>query len=231
MRTEDSIKRRYTLWIFLHSVLNLILGGLSCLWGAETLWVIGVSASFLSFLFITFPTYKHLPFKLGYPNLITLFRVGLLLILFTTFSNRSPMELFWFSLIIVAFDGVDGFLARKLDQCTEYGGILDAETDAQLVFFLSYIHYTQGTAGAWILIPGGLRYLIQLGFFWLPVVDYPPKIYRATVAVVFFFSLVFSFILDREPAFYVLLIASVLIFISFGLSTYGGLRTYYARKD
>ena len=170
------------------------------------------------------------PFTFGYPNMITCGRLMLLLGFVLFHQNLSSITLFWAFTIIILLDGLDGLVARKMNQCSERGEQFDAETDAQLVWLLSWIHYYSGHVDWWILIPGSLRYTYQLIFFWAPSApDIPPKRIRATIAVIFFFSLSFSFILSSESAEILLGIAGGLILLSFGLSLYGGLKTITSR--
>jgi phosphatidylglycerophosphate synthase len=69
-----------------------------------------------------------------------------------------PLAVAALALTLFALDGVDGWLARKLARASEFGEYLDKETDAFLMLVLCLLLYTSGRLGAWILLPGVLRY-------------------------------------------------------------------------
>jgi len=61
----------------------------------------------------------------------------------------------------LVLDGVDGAVARRLDQPTAGGARLDAETDAVMTLALAVL--VAGHVGAWVVVAGALRYLFGLG--------------------------------------------------------------------
>ncbi len=220
-------------WIYIHSMVNLL--GIIAFFFS---WMFPIWLGLLSFSFLFFirdvkrsSELKTFPIGFGYPNLITTGRLVLLVSLAFVFQYLSDWVLFISFSILILLDGLDGLVARRLGQTSAQGERLDAEVDAQLVWLLSWIHFYSGNAEWWILIAGSLRYTYQLLFFWIPAVSsFPPKRFRATVAVFFFFSLSFTFILPGYLATYVLLGSSTLIIISFGLSLIGGIKHLRKRK-
>lgn len=225
-RTIDS-EKFYQRWVYLHAVLNTC-GLLLLIWqDFYPAWLGFISLSFLIFIIDlkkTSSTLHFQPLGFGYPNLITTLRLTGLLILAFGFNALSDLTCFVAFNLVILMDGLDGFLARKLNQCSKQGERFDAEADAQLVCLLSWIHFSNGTIDWWILIPGTMRYVYQIFFFWIPPgTRFPSKKIRATVAVIFFFSLSFTFILERELATYLLMAASVLITLSFGGSLCSGI--------
>lgn len=61
-------------------------------------------------------------------------------------------------LVCVILDGVDGWLARRLDQATDFGARYDVEVDAATVMVLSIALLVCGIGGWWVLLLGGWRY-------------------------------------------------------------------------
>lgn len=59
-------------------------------------------------------------------------------------------------------DGVDGWLARRRGQATEFGALFDQETDAALVLLLCVTLMVTRSFGPWVLIAGLLRYALVL---------------------------------------------------------------------
>ncbi|MGH8664471.1 MAG: CDP-alcohol phosphatidyltransferase family protein [Burkholderiales bacterium] len=67
------------------------------------------------------------------------------------------------ALALFALDGVDGWLARRAGDAGVFGAFADKEGDALLVLMLCVLLYRlPESAGAWILVPGMLRYAFVL---------------------------------------------------------------------
>ncbi len=78
----------------------------------------------------------------------------------------------FFALALVAFllDGVDGWVARRRQECSHFGARFDMETDALFVLVLSLLVLNAEKAGPWILLSGLLRYLFVLASLaWAPL--------------------------------------------------------------
>ena len=63
---------------------------------------------------------------------------------------------------VFALDAVDGWLARRAGTSSAFGAHFDMESDAFLVLALGLELFARGQLGAWILVPGLLRYLTVL---------------------------------------------------------------------
>ncbi len=147
----------------LHAALMLaalILLGWTGLW-----WpVLGVSLVTFSWLVATHaPVLRRLrPFG-GYANWVTLARWALLLYAAYSHHQWPDYIVFLLFLTVIISDGIDGYLARRYQQSTAVGGLLDVETDALMSALLAGIHYQEGLVGGWMLLAGGMRY----GYVWL----------------------------------------------------------------
>lgn len=164
----------------------------------------------------------------GLPNWITILRIVLLFLLLLNRQTLSDEWLFSGFLFVICLDGVDGYLARKLNQSSVVGGNLDMEADAFLVLAISWIHFEQARVDWWILIPAMLKYIYELTFFWSrSKSEALPKKVRATIAVIFFLSLALGFVLP--PLFSIILLqcSAVLIYFSFASSMYFDLKSIY----
>ena len=65
--------------------------------------------------------------------------------------------------LLLALDGVDGWVARRTGMSGEFGAFLDQECDAFFMLLLCLLLYRlPGGFGPWILVPGLLRYLFVL---------------------------------------------------------------------
>jgi phosphatidylglycerophosphate synthase len=89
------------------------------------------------------------------------------------------------ALALLALDGVDGFLARRLGQATAFGARFDMEADALLGLGLSFFVWALGQAGAWVLLSGLMRYIfIIVGWVWPALAaPLPPRRRRRAICV------------------------------------------------
>lgn len=76
----------------------------------------------------------------------------------------------------LALDGVDGWLARRLESASLFGARFDMEVDALLILVLAALVFDGGKAGVWVLAAGGLRYAFVAAQALAPVLRSPlPK--------------------------------------------------------
>jgi len=216
---DFSFSQSYKRWTIVQSLINVIGLLITLKFGNSQIWIISVAIWFAVYV-VKIPRYTSLPAYLGYANWITVIRLSIILFLGFTYHLFPNYLLFFGFLTAVILDGVDGFLARKYGHSSKVGEALDMETDAFMVILISWIHYESGSLPWWILIPGGLRYYYELGFFWLKdqAQDFPPKRIRATIAVIFFSTLLAPFIFPSNLSIIMIWIASTLIIISFTAS-------------
>ena len=96
-------------------------------------------------------------------NLLTLGRLLLTLLLFgAPFLPHSGQFIVGIGSLILIADGLDGWLARHRNEASEFGEYFDKETDAFFLLTLCVLAVWQDRLGAWILIPGLLRYLFVI---------------------------------------------------------------------
>lgn len=69
---------------------------------------------------------------------------------------------------VFALDGLDGWVAKRRGETSEFGAHFDMETDAYFVLLLGIELFTRGRHGAWILVPGSLRYVYVLALALVP---------------------------------------------------------------
>jgi phosphatidylglycerophosphate synthase len=76
-------------------------------------------------------------------------------------------------LAALALDGVDGLLARRFGQESEFGARFDMETDAAIMLGLSLWVLLCAQTGSWVLVSGALRYMFIAGGWLWPVLAAP----------------------------------------------------------
>jgi phosphatidylglycerophosphate synthase len=100
--------------------------------------------------------------RFGAANALTLFRLGLIAALGPLCSAPPGPLSALLVLAIFALDGVDGWLARRRGEASTFGAYFDMECDALLVLVCTLVLYQHGRLGAFILLPGVLRYVYLL---------------------------------------------------------------------
>lgn len=99
----------------------------------------------------------------GAANVVTLVRAGMIALVAGALFGATPddpsaLVIAGVCLLCLAFDGVDGWLARRSGLASIFGARFDLEVDALFVLVLSVAALINGKAGAWILLIGLMRY-------------------------------------------------------------------------
>ena len=107
---------------------------------------------------------RHHPFaRFGAANQITTIRAMLVALIAALFGEpRFPIVATGAaiaSLLAIALDGVDGWLARRQRIASDFGARFDMEIDALLVLVLAILVSQFEKAGAWVIVSGLLRYI------------------------------------------------------------------------
>ncbi len=207
-------------WSLINSVIHVIGLAGALAFGLPQLWWLVASIWFARYIFLIPSFLGKLSWVVGYANTITVIRLAILVGLLLASPTLSNSVLFSGFLLVVVLDGVDGWLARRYDQSSVVGEVMDMEVDAFMVLALSWLHFEAGNAEWWILIPGGMRYYVEIFLhrFLAGGEELVPKKLRASVAVMFFISLVGAFVLNEYWRELTLKISSILIMCSFSMS-------------
>jgi CDP-diacylglycerol--glycerol-3-phosphate 3-phosphatidyltransferase len=106
------------------------------------------------------------PVILNTPNLITLTRFALSLVVFVLISYEYFYVAFWVFVIAASTDWIDGYIARRTGQVTQLGRILDPFCDKMIIcgtYILVAIQTAQITMtfdGKWYLISGWMAVIV-----------------------------------------------------------------------
>jgi phosphatidylglycerophosphate synthase len=142
--------------------------------GSGAAYVLQASAFFLV-LFLTVATlagaaHPHATF--GPANVVTTMRAVAAALAAGWVGRQPAPAAAWavvgIAAIVWAFDGLDGWLARRARMASPYGARFDMETDAAFILVLSTLVWQYDKAGPWILLGGLMRYGFAAGGWMLP---------------------------------------------------------------
>lgn len=123
------------------------------------------------------------------------------------------------ALLVLLLDGLDGYLARRLGLCSDFGARFDMEVDAALILTLCVGVWSLGIAGAWVLALGLMRYGFVLAGWACPRLSRPlPESFRRKTICVWQIASLVIVLLPVTPSWlasWVLALALVLLAYSF----------------
>jgi len=205
-------------WTLIHSLAMLVLAGVAVALSAPLVVALGGAVS-LSILVANHRGRFTPRGRFGVANAITTLRLGLVVAL-STLGGLGPSG----SLLVLcsfALDGLDGSVARRRGEASTFGAKFDMETDALLVLVAGLVLALRGTLGAFIVVPGLLRYAYASAVAIVPSRSEEPRSrFGRTAFSVMATSLAVS-LWPIEPLSKPLaIVATALIVVSFGRSIY-----------
>jgi phosphatidylglycerophosphate synthase len=98
----------------------------------------------------------------GWGNTVTSFRFALSSCVGVAPASVPTWALGVTTLVIFALDGLDGTVAKRRGENSDFGAYFDMETDAYFVLLAGIALFQRGRYGAWVLVAGLLRYAYVL---------------------------------------------------------------------
>ena len=191
----------------------------------NNIWAIAIggSTSFLFFILSNIKLWRQIAWYGGAPNWVTGLRLLLFLGLLFGHGQLTFLQIALIATLVISADGIDGYLARRLKQASYIGSYFDRETDAFFVLAMTLLIVDKGLAGYWVLIPGLMRYLyvVVLFYFKPPEKKENKSFLGKTIAVILMISLIACFLVRKDIYLPMLMISTLLILYSFGLSFIG----------
>jgi phosphatidylglycerophosphate synthase len=217
-------------WNIIHSI--VILMTLAAFHLTGRYWPV-VAVAFLSVILLwttQWYTISNLKPAGGYANLLTLLRY-ILILMIVAFSHVWPLwSLGLLFAIPVLLDGIDGYLARKLNHASKFGALFDLETDSLFMALTGMILYQRHIVGAWLLPAAYLRYfyVLVIAILRLNRIQEKRTQFGPFIAFVMFIGLILEYLFQSAATRVFLFTASCLIVLSFIYSFFGVLAQ---RKD
>jgi phosphatidylglycerophosphate synthase len=150
-------------------------------------WVAGVAFGAVTCAALTRGLQRSGGGALGPADRVTLTRAtlvgGVAALAVGSFERQAPVVLLVvLASVALVLDAVDGMVARRTGTASALGARFDMEVDSFLVLVLS--GYAAGSAGAWVLAIGAMRYAFVVATWALPWMrgTLPPRYWRKVVA-------------------------------------------------
>ncbi len=105
--------------------------------------------------------------RFGVANAVTALR-GIFLLGLPFAATQDSLWVILLSCVVLAADGLDGWLARKQGLSSEFGAFFDKETDSFFLLLLCGLAAFEGRLPVWILGVGLLRYGFIVLLFCVP---------------------------------------------------------------
>lgn len=217
---QTVISRRIRRWTIVHAIAMLACLPAALWWRAP--WALAAAAlvSFAGYLASTRHSWRTLGLLGGHANAVTLGRLSGVLFIGFLGLHVPAYVVGLVAAVVVTLDGLDGYLARKYQTVSDFGGHLDMETDALNLYVLASLALAQGSLPAWILVIGTMRYtyvLVMAAFKRGELVE-PRRMLGRFAAVFVLYAMAAVFLLPWIVHYPAVVVASLLILYSFGRS-------------
>ena len=150
-------------------------------------WGVGLTCGVITNAALARGLSRYRSHRLGLADWVTLARatlaVGVAALTADSFDQRAPVTmLVTLTVVALALDAVDGWVARRSRTASTFGARFDGEVDAFLILVLSV--YVARSTGAWVLAIGAARYAFLAAGWLLPWMreQLPPRYWRKVVA-------------------------------------------------
>ena len=152
------------------------------------------------------------------PNILTLLRMLMVPAVIVCFAANHPLWSLFFFLLASATDVLDGYLARKFNQITNFGKVMDPLADKLMLITTLICLYLTGRIPMWVPIVIGVKSMHDDHRRGLPLPQghRPPLNFFGKLATVLFTVAVLMSLLLR----YGRSLATVLLYIATGVALF-----------
>lgn len=153
------------------------------------------------------------------PNILTALRVAMIPVFVLTYAQVAPAVSLVIFLLASLTDCLDGYLARKWNQITEFGKLFDPLADKLLLLAVLFCIARSGLIPWWVMVVMAVKELLMMaGSMWMlkknVVVSANFLGKAATVA----FILALTFVFPWHSALWLTRLGNVLLYVAVALS-------------
>jgi phosphatidylglycerophosphate synthase len=211
------MERSLSKWMLWHAVTMTMLTGISIIMGVVLPVIIGMVASMLVLLIWQRQAWLWIKPLGGYANQITLLRFVILIIALVLVNAMHQYLFVALVVFVMIADGIDGYLARRFNQASDFGEIFDTEVDAFLALSLALLISMNHPEAAWVLVGGLMRYAMIILYRILGWHERrrPHMPETKLFAVLYFISLLIPWLLPWDIAVWIVLGGNAMVSFSF----------------
>ena len=152
------------------------------------------------------------------PNILTLLRMLMVPAVIVCFATNHPLWALFFFLLASATDVLDGYLARKFNQITNFGKIMDPLADKLMLITTLICLYLTGRIPMWVPIVIGVKECTMItvaACLYRKDIVLPSNFFGKLATVLFTVAVLMSFFSDAVAPWH-----TVLLYIATGVALF-----------
>ena len=152
------------------------------------------------------------------PNILTLLRMLMVPAVIVCFAANHPLWALFFFLLASATDVLDGYLARKFNQITNFGKVMDPLADKLMLITTLICLYLTGRIPMWVPIVIGVKECTMItvaACLYRKDIILPSNFFGKLATVLFTVAVLMSFFSDTVAPWH-----TVLLYIATGVAIF-----------
>lgn len=152
------------------------------------------------------------------PNILTLLRMLMVPAVIVCFATNHPLWALFFFLLASATDVLDGYLARKFNQITNFGKVMDPLADKLMLITTLICLYLTGRIPMWVPIVIGVKECTMItvaACLYRKDIILPSNFFGKLATVLFTVAVLMSFFSDTVAPWH-----TVLLYIATGVALF-----------
>lgn len=152
------------------------------------------------------------------PNILTLLRMLMVPAVIVCFATNHPLWALFFFLLASATDVLDGYLARKFNQITNFGKVMDPLADKLMLITTLICLYLTGRIPMWVPIVIGVKECTMItvaACLYRKDIVLPSNFFGKLATVLFTVAVLMSFFSDAVAPWH-----TVLLYIATGVALF-----------
>ena len=152
------------------------------------------------------------------PNILTLLRMLMVPAVIVCFATNHPLWALFFFLLASATDVLDGYLARKFNQITNFGKVMDPLADKLMLITTLICLYLTGRIPMWVPIVIGVKECTMItvaACLYRKDIVLPSNFFGKLATVLFTVAVLMSFFSDTVAPWH-----TVLLYIATGVALF-----------
>lgn len=160
------------------------------------------------------------------PNILTILRIGMIPIVVIAFASARPYLALFFFLLASFTDFLDGYLARRLNQVTDFGKVMDPLADKLMLITTLICLCATGRIPLWVPIVIGIKEFIMItiaALLYHKEIIMPANFLGKLATVLFTLAVLLSFFSEAVAPWHIILLyistaIAIIAMVCYGIS-------------